>query len=104
MPARPLIAAGQLPITLRANTTASGPPAWKSIPSWTVIGSEDRVIPPDAQRRMTERAGATITDVAGSHVSMVSRPQVAARRTIRRPAARRAAVSHCPVSGAGDLC
>jgi pimeloyl-ACP methyl ester carboxylesterase len=70
-----LIAARQRPITLSANTTPSGPPAWKSIPSWTVIGTEDRVIPPDTQRRMAERAGATITDVAGSHVSMVSHPQ-----------------------------
>jgi pimeloyl-ACP methyl ester carboxylesterase len=40
------------------------------------VGTEDRVIPPDTQRRMAERAGATITEVAGSHVSMVSNPQV----------------------------
>jgi pimeloyl-ACP methyl ester carboxylesterase len=63
------------PITLSANTTPSGPPAWKSLPSWTVVGTEDRVIPADTQRQMAERAGATITAVAGSHVSMVSRPQ-----------------------------
>jgi pimeloyl-ACP methyl ester carboxylesterase len=73
---RRLIAAGQRPITLSANTTPSGPSAWKDAPSWAVIGTEDRVIPPDTQRRMAERAGATITDVAGSHVSMVSHPQV----------------------------
>jgi pimeloyl-ACP methyl ester carboxylesterase len=41
-----------------------------------VIGIEDRVIPPGTQRHMAERAGATITEVAGSHVSMVSHPQV----------------------------
>jgi pimeloyl-ACP methyl ester carboxylesterase len=40
-----------------------------------VIGTEDKVITPDTQRRMAERAGATITEVAGSHVSMVSHPQ-----------------------------
>jgi len=74
---RRLIAAGQRPITLSANTTPSGPSAWKAAPSWAVIGTEDRVIPPDTQRRMAERAGATITEVAGSHVSMVSHPQVA---------------------------
>jgi pimeloyl-ACP methyl ester carboxylesterase len=74
---RRLIAAGQRPITLSANTTPSGPSAWKDTPSWAVIGTEDRVIPPDTQRRMAERAGATITEVAGSHVSMVSHPQVA---------------------------
>jgi pimeloyl-ACP methyl ester carboxylesterase len=73
---RRLIAAGQRPITLSANTTPSGPSAWKDTPSWAVIGTEDRVIPPDTQRRMAERAGATITEVAGSHVSMVSHPQV----------------------------
>jgi pimeloyl-ACP methyl ester carboxylesterase len=39
------------------------------------VGTEDRVIPPDVQRRMAERAGATITEVAASHVSMVSHPQ-----------------------------
>jgi pimeloyl-ACP methyl ester carboxylesterase len=70
-----LIAAGQRPITLGANTTPSGPAAWKALPSWVVVGTEDRVIPPDTQRRMAERAGATITEVAGSHVSMVSHPQ-----------------------------
>jgi pimeloyl-ACP methyl ester carboxylesterase len=71
-----LIAASQRPITLAANTTPSGPGAWKSLPSWAVVGTEDRVIPPDTQRHMAERAGATITDVAGSHVSMVSHPEV----------------------------
>jgi pimeloyl-ACP methyl ester carboxylesterase len=72
-----LIAASQRPITLAANTTPSGTPAWKSLPSWAVVGTEDRVIPPDTQRQMAQRAGATITDVAASHVSMVSHPQVA---------------------------
>src|SRR6476659_3419040 len=71
-----LIAQSQRPITLSANTTPSGVPAWKTIPSWAVVGTEDRVIPPDTQRSMAERAGATITEVAGSHVSMVSNPQV----------------------------
>jgi pimeloyl-ACP methyl ester carboxylesterase len=74
--ARRLIAAEQRPITLSANTTPSGPAAWKTLPSWAVIGTEDRVIPPATQRRMAERAGATITEAAGSHVSMVSQPQV----------------------------
>lgn len=70
-----LIAAGQRPLTLSANTTGSTTSAWKTLPSWAVIGTEDRIIPPDAQRRMAERAGATITEVAASHVSMVSHPQ-----------------------------
>lgn len=74
---RLLIAADQRPITFAANTTPMGAPAWKSLPSWTVIGTEDKVIPPATQRSMAERAGSTITEVAASHVSMVSHPQAA---------------------------
>jgi pimeloyl-ACP methyl ester carboxylesterase len=73
---RSLIVAGQRPITLSANTTPSGPGAWKDLPSWAVVGTEDLVIPPDTQRGMAERAGATITEAPGSHVSMISHPQV----------------------------
>jgi pimeloyl-ACP methyl ester carboxylesterase len=69
-----LIVESQRPITLSANTSPSGEGAWKSRPSWAVVGTEDRVIPPATQRSMAERAGATISEVAGSHVSMVSHP------------------------------
>ena len=72
-----LIAAEQRPLTLSANTTPSLTAAWKTVPSWAVIGTEDRIIPPDAQRRMAQRAGATTTEVTASHVSMVSKPQAA---------------------------
>jgi pimeloyl-ACP methyl ester carboxylesterase len=72
-----LIVASQRPITLGANTAPTQTAAWKTIPSWTVIGTEDRVIPPATQRSMAERAGSTITEVAGSHVSMVSHPAAA---------------------------
>jgi pimeloyl-ACP methyl ester carboxylesterase len=70
-----LIVESQRPITLSANTSPSGTAAWKTLPSWAVVGTEDRVIPPDTQRHMAQRAGATVTEVAGSHVSMVSNPQ-----------------------------
>jgi pimeloyl-ACP methyl ester carboxylesterase len=70
-----LIVESQRPITLSANQTPSGVPAWKTIPSWTVIGTQDKVIPPALQRHMAERARATITETDGSHVSMVSQPQ-----------------------------
>jgi len=73
---RLLIVATQRPASFVANVTPSGPPAWKSIPSWAVLGTADLVIPIDVQRRMAERAGATITEVDGSHVSMVSHPDV----------------------------
>jgi len=71
-----LIVESQRPITLGANTTPSVASGWQALPSWAVVGTADRVIPPGTQRSMAERAGATITEVAGSHVSMVSNPQV----------------------------
>lgn len=71
-----LIAASQRPIALGANVAPTASAAWKDIPSWAVIGTEDLVIPPATQRSMAERAGATITEVAASHVSMVSHPDV----------------------------
>ena len=71
-----LIAASQRPIALGANIGPTEAAAWKSIPSWAVIGTDDRVIPPATQRSMAERAGATITEVDASHVSMVSHPDV----------------------------
>ena len=72
---RGLIAASQRPIALGANIGPTEAAAWKTIPSWAVIGTDDRVIPPAVLRSMAERAGATITEVSGSHVSMVSNPQ-----------------------------
>ena len=68
------IVATQRPASFVANVTPSAAPAWKSIPSWAVLGTEDLIIPIDVQRRMAERAGATITEVDASHVSMVSQP------------------------------
>ncbi|MFF5294370.1 alpha/beta fold hydrolase [Paractinoplanes globisporus] len=71
-----LIAETQRPLTLSANTTGSLVAAWKTLPSWAVVGTEDRIIPPAVQRSMAERAGAKITEVNASHVSMVSHPDV----------------------------
>jgi pimeloyl-ACP methyl ester carboxylesterase len=76
-PDRWLIAASQRPIALGANVAPTASAAWKDVPSWAVIGTEDRVIPPATQRSMAQRAGATTSEVAGSHVSMVSHPDVA---------------------------
>jgi pimeloyl-ACP methyl ester carboxylesterase len=55
----------------------SGPPAWKTLPCWYLLGTEDRAIPPGLQRFMAERADATIVEVAASHVSFVSQPEAA---------------------------
>jgi pimeloyl-ACP methyl ester carboxylesterase len=73
---RALIAANQRPIALAANVGPSGPPAWRSLPSWAVLGTDDRTIPIALQRRLAERAGSTVTEVDASHVSLVSQPQV----------------------------
>ena len=63
--------------------------AWKTIPSWYLIGTRDTVIPPDRQRFMAQRAGARTVEITASHVSLISRPGavtaliVAAARTVR---------------------
>jgi pimeloyl-ACP methyl ester carboxylesterase len=69
-----LIAATQRPGSLAAIGEPSGPPAWKDIPAWAVIGRQDRIITPDSQRSMAEHAGARITEIDASHVSMISHP------------------------------
>ncbi len=74
---RLLIIASQRPIALGANIGPTEATAWSSIPAWAVVGTQDRVIPPATQRSMAERAGATISEVDASHVSMVSQPQAA---------------------------
>ncbi len=70
-----LIAATQRPVADAAFSEPNGPPAWKRLPSWTVVATGDRAAGTDVVRSMAERAGATITEVEGSHVIMVSQPQ-----------------------------
>ena len=53
-------------------------PAWKTKPSWYLVTTEDRMIPPPAQRFMSKRAGATVTEVRGSHAVYVSQPAAVA--------------------------
>jgi pimeloyl-ACP methyl ester carboxylesterase len=53
-------------------------PAWRSKPSWYLVASEDRMIPPPAQRTMAARAGSTVVEVAGSHAIYVSQPAAVA--------------------------
>ena len=53
-------------------------PAWRSKPSWYLIATEDRMIPPPAQRQMSGRAGSTVEEVAGSHAIYVSKPEAVA--------------------------
>jgi pimeloyl-ACP methyl ester carboxylesterase len=70
-----LIAATQRPVSELAFSETSGPPAWKDRPSWAVVATGDKAAGADLVRSMAERAGATITEVEGSHVIMVSQPQ-----------------------------
>ena len=69
-----VMAATQRPFELAILEEVSGEPAWKEIPSWYLVATEDRAIPPVTQRFMAERAGATIAEVRASHVPMNSRP------------------------------
>jgi len=64
----------QRPAAAAQFTAPSGPPAWKTIPSWALIGAEDHVIPPALQERMAARAGAEITSVKAGHLSLVTKP------------------------------
>ena len=70
-----LIGVTQRPISERAFSDVNGPPAWKRLPSWAVVATGDHAVGTDIARSMAERAGATITEVEGSHVIMVSKPQ-----------------------------
>lgn len=54
-------------------------PAWRVKPSWYLVATDDRMIPPPAQRAMSERAGSTFAEVAASHAVYVSQPAAVAR-------------------------
>jgi len=73
------LAASQEPLAASAVTEPSGPPAWQTIPSWAVIGTADRVIPPAELEFMARRAGAHITDVNAGHLSLISAPCAVSR-------------------------
>ena len=70
-----VMAATQRPVAASAFTDASGPPAWKTLPSWAVVATGDKAAGSDVVRSMAQRAGADIVEVEGSHVIMVSQPQ-----------------------------
>jgi pimeloyl-ACP methyl ester carboxylesterase len=82
-----LMAATQRPLSELAFSEPTGVPAWKDLPSWAVVASGDKVVGTDAVRSMAERAGATITEVEGSHVIMMSQPQVVAETILTALAA-----------------
>jgi len=71
-----LMQATQRPFSVAAFTEASGEPAWRTIPSWYLVATDDHAIPPKTQEFMAQRAGSVVTRVASSHVPMMSHPTV----------------------------
>jgi pimeloyl-ACP methyl ester carboxylesterase len=69
-----IMAALQRPSALASLLEPSGPPAWRSAASWYMIATQDRVIPPSAERVMAARAGAKTIEIDSSHVPMISHP------------------------------
>ena len=72
------MADAQVPWGVQALAGEISDPAWKSKPSWYLLATDDRMIPPPAQRFMSERAGSTVVEVAGSHAIYVSQPNAVA--------------------------
>jgi pimeloyl-ACP methyl ester carboxylesterase len=69
-----VLSAVQRPAAAAQLGDPSGPPAWASIPSWSLIGTEDHVIPPPLQEQMSTHAGAHISHVKAGHLSLITRP------------------------------
>jgi pimeloyl-ACP methyl ester carboxylesterase len=72
------MADSQVPWGVEALAGTISEPAWRIKPSWYLLSRDDRMIPPPAQRSMSERIGATVTDAAGSHSIYVSQPNATA--------------------------
>jgi pimeloyl-ACP methyl ester carboxylesterase len=72
------MADSQVPWGVEALNGAVSEPAWRSKPSWYLVASDDRMIPPPAQRAMSERAGSTVNEASGSHSIYVSQPRAVA--------------------------
>jgi pimeloyl-ACP methyl ester carboxylesterase len=69
-----VLAATQRPLSTQALSDVSGVPAWKTIPSWAIIGTTDKVIPSASQLAMAKHAGAQITEIKAPHLAMVAKP------------------------------
>ncbi len=72
------MADSQVPWGVQALAGEISEPAWRSKPSWYLLTTEDRMIPPPAQRFMSQRAGSTVVEVAASHAIYVSQPNAVA--------------------------
>ena len=83
-----LLAATQTPFATTAFSEPSATPAWKTIPSWSVISRQDKVIPPRGERAMAARAHAHVTEINGSHLSLISHPDEVTRVIVAASTAR----------------
>ncbi len=90
------MANSQVPWGLDALNGPVSTPAWKTKPSWYLVVTEDKMIPPPAQQFMSRRAGSTVKEVGGSHAIYVSKPQAVA--DIIEEAATRSAIAKAQTS------
>jgi pimeloyl-ACP methyl ester carboxylesterase len=72
------MADSQVPWGVEALNGKVSEPAWRTKPSWYLVATDDRMIPPPLQRKMAERAGSTVAEEAGSHSIYISQPRAAA--------------------------
>jgi pimeloyl-ACP methyl ester carboxylesterase len=87
------MADSQVPWGVEALSGTISEPAWRTKPSWYLIATEDKMIPPRAQRFMSERAGSTVVEAAGSHAIYVSQPNAVAAIIEKAAGAVKAAVN-----------
>jgi pimeloyl-ACP methyl ester carboxylesterase len=76
-----VIYAVQQPLAATAFNDVMGVPAWKSLPSWYMVATDDEAIPPEAERLFAERMGATVVEVPSGHLPMISHPSEVAKLT-----------------------
>jgi pimeloyl-ACP methyl ester carboxylesterase len=77
-----LLYATQRPIAFSAGNEPSGTPAWETIQSWYLIGTQDKIITPVQQRFMAQRAGAHVVEVRAGHLSLISHPEAVTKLII----------------------
>jgi len=87
------MADSQVPWGVDALNGSVNQAAWRNKPSWYLVATEDRMIPPEAQRAMSKRAGSTVVEVKGSHAVYVSQPHAVASLIEQAAAGARAAAT-----------
>ncbi|MET1039007.1 MAG: alpha/beta hydrolase [Aeromicrobium sp.] len=78
-----VMASAQRPAALSGLATPSGVPGWRTIPSYYLVASQDRTIPPAAERAMAKRANAKTVEIRSSHVAMMSHPKATTKLILK---------------------